>query len=118
MASGKNETDESTHFRKEPRHSPYPYLPHVIIHPDKRSEKRITGTVRNESKNGFSALFGDGFPYEEGDILDVRVGFQRAWAKIIWVKKLTDELYVAGFRLHPKGYLDDLEKVADQDKHL
>jgi hypothetical protein len=90
--------------RREDRDSPYPYLPHVIIQPD--DERDVTGFIRNVSKKGFSAQFEQGFPYVEGDVLDVQVGFQRAWARVVWVEHVLENIDVVGFELHPEDYLD------------
>lgn len=92
--------------RREAREKPYPYLPHVVINPD--GDPRITGFVRNVSKRGFSAEFEEGFPYSAGDVLDVRVGYQRAWAQVVWVETVFDSIIVAGFELHPEEFLDTL----------
>lgn len=96
--------------RRERRHAPYDYLPYVEIfgEPDQPGE-HLTGFVRNESRNGFSAQFNQPFPYEEGDVLDLRVGYQRAWARVAWVEGLTDELSVVGFQLHPEEFLERFE---------
>lgn len=92
--------------RREPRQEPYPYLPHVIVNPD--GDERITGFVRNVSRNGFSAEFEEGFPFSRGDVLDVRVGYQRAWAKVVWIETVFGAIKVVGFKLHPEDYLDNL----------
>lgn len=96
--------------RGEKRREPYEYLPHVVINPSRDPEERTTGFVRDESRNGFSAQFNGEFPYEHGDILDVRVGYQRAWAQVVWVKTLMDNLYMVGFRLHPSEFLDSVTR--------
>ncbi len=101
---------ESSDRREEQRHHPYEYLPHVEIYETGRSSgDRLTGIVRNESQGGFSAQF-DYFPYDEGDVLDVRVGYQRAWAKVAWVQRLRADLIVAGFHLHPEEFLERLDQ--------
>lgn len=90
--------------RREPREKPYPYLPHVIVNPE--GDQRIAGFVRNVSRKGFSAEFEEGFPFAEGDVLDVRVGYQRAWAKVVWVETVFGSIKVVGFELHPEEFLD------------
>jgi hypothetical protein len=101
------EQNQGAERRRHPRHEPYPYLPHVEILGDTaRSLPRKVGFVRNESKSGFSAQFNESFPYEEGDILDVRVSYQRAWARVVWIQQVNEDLYVVGFRLHPEEFLE------------
>lgn len=104
--SDSEDDPESRDARTEKRRGPYEYLPHVVINPSGPPEERTTGFVRNESRHGFSAQFDGVFPYENGDILDVRVGYQRAWAQVVWVKTLMSDLYVVGFRLHPSQFLE------------
>lgn len=108
--SDEGDEPNSEDSRSEPRREPYRYLPHVVINPSGDSEERLTGFVRNESRRGFSAQFQEGFPYETGDILDVRVGYRRAWAQVAWVKPLLNDLVVAGFRLHPSEFLEQFSE--------
>lgn len=102
MCASENESSLSDQ-RRESRDQPYPYLPHVVIDPD--SDSRLTGFVRNVSRKGFSAEFETEFPYTVGDVLDVRVGYQRAWAEVVWKEEVFGSITVAGFELHPEKFL-------------
>lgn len=113
--SDEETTEDSAENRREERGEPYEYLPHVVVNPSGDPEVRITGFVRNESRNGFSAQFNVDFPYEPGDVLDVRVGYQRAWAQVVWVKPLMEDLCVAGFRLHPPEFLENVQEESTQE---
>lgn len=92
--------------RRDPRKEPYPYYPYVNIDPD--GDIELVGFVRNISQGGFSAEFEEGFPFSEGDVLDVRVGYQRAWARVVWIEKVVDSIEVVGFELHPDEFLDSV----------
>lgn len=98
------DTDSGANRRREYRKSPYFYDPHVVVNPETPT-KKIVGYVRNESRNGFSAQFNQDFPYRTGDIVDVRVGYQRAWAEVVWIEQLLNDLFVVGFRMHPDEFL-------------
>ncbi|MFB6344759.1 MAG: PilZ domain-containing protein [bacterium] len=102
--AGSEDTESSSNERTEPRKKPYPYLPYVNVEPNRSPS--VTGFIRNVSRNGFSADFEDGFPYVKGDVLDVRVGYQRAWARVVWVKTVYDTTKIVGFEMHPADFLD------------
>lgn len=102
-----------TNIRHEQRHKPYKYMPETFIYPEDGDEEPIEGVTREESKGGFSASFDMPFPYEEGDIVDVRVGYQRAWAEVVWTINVLDKKVLAGFRLHPKQNVNDDEETTD-----
>jgi hypothetical protein len=104
------ETGTGDNRRREHRKSPYFYDPYVVINPES-PPKKIVGYVRNESRNGFSAQFNRDFPYRNGDIVDVRVGYQRAWAEVVWIEKLLNDLCVVGFRMHPEEFLRQQEST-------
>jgi len=91
-----------SNIRRENRHSPNRYMPTTVIFPRDSDEDPIEGVTREESDHGFSASFDVAFPYEEGDIVDVRVGFQRAWAEVKWTINVMDKKTLAGFQLHPE----------------
>lgn len=95
----------SSRGRSETRQHPYKYYPYVVIYPDRNEQNQVKGYLRNESKNGFSAEFEVEFPFVEDDVVDCKVGFQRAWARIVWIEKILSELYVVGFELHPEEFL-------------
>lgn len=90
-----------SNIRGTDRHQPNTYMPETVIYPGDENGETITGVTREESEEGFSASFDPPFPYEEGDIVDVRVGYQRSWAKIVWTMKIMDKKILAGFKLHP-----------------
>ncbi|MFB6357055.1 MAG: hypothetical protein ABEJ65_11140 [bacterium] len=93
------------HHREERRYGPYTYQPETIIEPDAPTEEQIHGVTRNESEHGFSATFDSPFPHEEGDVLDVRVGFRRTWAEVKWTRKVMEEKVIVGFHTHPRHKL-------------
>lgn len=90
-----------SNIRSASRHKPNTYMPETVIYPGDEDGETITGVTREESDEGFSASFDPPFPYEEGDIVDVRVGYQRTWAEIVWTMDIMDKKILAGFKLHP-----------------
>lgn len=99
-----------SNVRGEVRGEPHRYLPETLIYPRTKDGEPIRGITREESNSGFSATFDSPFPYDTGDIVDVRVGFRRAWAEVMWTMDVLDTKTIVGFRLHPdRNNTDDTE---------
>jgi hypothetical protein len=100
--SGRKRRKFPTNVRRENRHDPNPYMPQTVIYPSGDVKEAVEGVTREESKEGFSASFDLPFPYEEGDVVDVRVGYERVWAKIMWTMEIMEKKAMAGFQRHPR----------------
>lgn len=110
-----NSTDFQNNHRREERHPPYRYLPRAIVNPDAPEDERYEGFIRNQSRHGFSGQFDQSFPYVVGDIVDVQVSYERAWAKVVWVENVYDRVIIVGFRLHPESFLKNHLKSSNTE---